>query len=351
MKYILLFIILAVALPIFGQKATALKFDEFADYPAELVSPLYDRAKRFDERLRREPAASRGVVVYYNARKGKYPLEGGKEWAKSALSWISSSWDEPKRQIETVDGGYREYRTLEFWIVPAGAEMPRPTPSFKSSDLVYCPEINVAGDGFGRTRTESLNFSVVVKGAPENLKYSLEWSVSAGRIVDGQGTNRIAVDLSNTDAEKVTASVIVKGLSPECGPHAFATTGIGLFPRIIDEFPMVPYSEIAARMDAVFLMLNSDPTARSNIIIYGSRNGLKSKKEFFFVSNNLRKYIAFRRYDPGRVTIVDGGFRERMWVEVYLVPTGVEPPRPTPTLNGDFVEEPAKKIVGKRKKQ
>jgi hypothetical protein len=38
-----------------------------------------------------------------------------------------------------------------------------------------------------------------------------------------------------------------------------------------------------------------------------------------------------------------------MMVEFYLVPAGVEPPKPTPTLDAGFVVQP-KKTVRKRKK-
>jgi hypothetical protein len=40
------------------------------------------------------------------------------------------------RRIATIDGGYREEPLFDFWIVPRGAEPPRPEPTLKTSDIV-----------------------------------------------------------------------------------------------------------------------------------------------------------------------------------------------------------------------
>jgi hypothetical protein len=83
------------------------------------------------------------------------------------------------------------------------------------------------------------------------------------------------------------------------------------------------------------------------IVIYGSRQG--NKKDTAWVIRNIQQSISFLKLDTSRIKIVDGGFREEMWVEVYLLPAGIEPPKPTPTLNGDFVVEPKRKVTKRRK--
>jgi hypothetical protein len=328
-------------------KNSALKFDEFSDFPAETVSPLYDRTERFAKRMKREPLSTKAVVIFYNQRKGKYPLESGKEWGYRAGNYLNNSFKIPEVRVAVIDGGYRDFPTLEFWIVPKDAEMPTPTPAFTKNEIIYCPEINVAGDGFRHDRNEPLKFSVAINGAGTNESLPLEWSVSAGKIISGQGTNQIQIDLSETDASKITAAVLVKGLAPECDCHAYNSTVVGFYPYKIDEFPHVPYSEIVARMDAYFVQLANEPTMTGYIIIYGSRQG--KKRDVARVTKSLRDMMAFRRYDTSRVTIVDGGLREEMWVEVYLVPPGSEPPKPTPTLNSDFAVEPKVKPSKKRR--
>ncbi len=40
-------------------------------------------------------------------------------------------------RVAAVDGGFREEPTYEFWIVPVGAEAPRPSPTIERKDIVY----------------------------------------------------------------------------------------------------------------------------------------------------------------------------------------------------------------------
>lgn len=40
-------------------------------------------------------------------------------------------------RLATIDGGFREHPAFEFWIVPDGAEAPRPTPTIDRKDIVY----------------------------------------------------------------------------------------------------------------------------------------------------------------------------------------------------------------------
>jgi hypothetical protein len=38
-------------------------------------------------------------------------------------------------RIVTIDGGYREQPTTEFWIVPDGASPPQPSPTIAPSEI------------------------------------------------------------------------------------------------------------------------------------------------------------------------------------------------------------------------
>jgi len=45
----------------------------------------------------------------------------------------------PAQKLGTYDGGFREQPTFELWIVPDGAESPRPTPTIDRKDIVFPP--------------------------------------------------------------------------------------------------------------------------------------------------------------------------------------------------------------------
>jgi hypothetical protein len=346
MKKLPLLWILLFTFPLFAQdKPVALKFDEVTDYLAERFSLFYKRADRFGERLRIEPKNKNVVIIYYNPRKGTYPLETSRELAEHISSY--KLYFVEKERIKLVDGGYREYPTLEFWIAPPGAEIPAPTPTFTKDEIVYCPEINVAGDGFRKDRRQPLKFSVVIKGEAPDSKLSLEWNVSAGKIIKGQNTNQIEIDLSETNDKFISASVQVSGLHPECDNRKFASTQVGFFPYKVDEIGFTPYSDVSARLDGFLMELNAEPSSTAYIIIYASRDG--DKKTVARYHKTIHNLIEIRRFDISRITIVEGGFREEFAIEFYLIPAGAEPPKPTPTFDSSFVVQP-KKVIKKRKK-
>jgi hypothetical protein len=328
-------------------KAIALKFDEFSSIPDKYPSPLIERGNRLAKQFLKSPKTSRAVIIYYNQRKDKFPLSRGKEWADYTVGIMVNGYDIPKERILLIDGGYRQYATLEYWIAPPGAELPKPSPTIDTDETVVCPEINAAGSGFQKDRTGTLRFSVAIRDEKPGAELGLEWNVSAGKIVKGQGTNQIEVDLSETEAATISAAVEVKGLHPECDNSDFTTTQVGFFPYKFDEFAHVPYSDLAARLHGFMGLVSDEPTARGHIIIYAGRDG--SRKNVAWVTRNINQWIKFRHFDRSRMTIVDGGFREEMTVEFYLVPAGVADPKPAPTLDPAFV--PAPKKAGPKSKK
>ncbi len=365
MKELTLLWVLIFTFQLFAQNNNvALKFDEFSylqnQYGTYYSSPKisdYDRTIRFAQEVTKHKD-SNAYVIFYNQRKGKYPLDKATTESQEVVRFLTNKpkytdyRPNPKYPISperviVIDGGYREEATLEFWIVPQNAEPPKPTPTFSLSEIAVCPEINVAGDGFRKDRNQPLKFSVAIKDEEPNSKLSLEWSVSVGKIIKGQNTNQIEVDLSETNDKFISASVQVKGLHPECENHDFASTRVDSYPYKIDEFSHILYSELSARFDGFMFYLIDEPNSTGYMIIYGSRDG--NKKDVARMVKMTNQIMVFRRYDSSRVIIVDGGYREEMMIEFYVVPAGVEPPKPTPTLDSSFVVPP-KKIVKKRKR-
>jgi hypothetical protein len=59
--------------------------------------------------------------------------------------------------------------------------------------------------------------------APE---VTYQWTVTAGTIVEGQGTNSVKVDTKNLAGKTVTATVKVGGIDPACNSTASCTTEV-----------------------------------------------------------------------------------------------------------------------------
>jgi hypothetical protein len=91
---------------------------------------LYDRGELepFAEALRSDPAA-RGLIVAYAERRDARGAD--RRLAARRKLTLVKSFPVAASRVVAVGGGRREKRTLELWIVPPGAEPPKPTPDAK----------------------------------------------------------------------------------------------------------------------------------------------------------------------------------------------------------------------------
>jgi hypothetical protein len=124
-----------VSLLMSGEK-TALPFDRFVviergDHPVAeyyFATPYVDDAgiyAYFAEALRRDPGL-RGCVIGYTWRRGS--LAASRRIASRAKLTIAKSHAVDLSRVVALGGGRRDYKTVELWLVPPGAELPRPTP-------------------------------------------------------------------------------------------------------------------------------------------------------------------------------------------------------------------------------
>lgn len=122
-----------------------------------------------------------------------------------------------------------------------------------------------------------------------------------------------------------------------------------------DEFGLVYCCELGARADFARIKQHENPGSKVHVIFYSGRKheGWKTdrrtgKKEPALVDpvrNEYRaflrefmKRIMFQRLGAENLVIRDGGFRERLTVEIWLVPEGAASPELTPTVNAEEVK-------------
>lgn len=79
----------------------------------------------FYNQLLTEPNAQ-AYLIFYRGRRGS--LTQNQSYAKNYLDLRGGLLSE---RIKAVYGGYRENPTMELWIVPGGAEFPKPTPTYR----------------------------------------------------------------------------------------------------------------------------------------------------------------------------------------------------------------------------
>lgn len=130
----------------FEDASVARKYDEYYwdaphDLPGSFGTEYSDSLEGFADALRKQPKAIAYIIGYaeyellpredQNRRGTRARIDPpgtvGKELGhkRSRLNKLGI----PATRIKTVNGGYRNWRSLELWILPRGALAPIPTPN------------------------------------------------------------------------------------------------------------------------------------------------------------------------------------------------------------------------------
>lgn len=160
---------------------------------------------------------------------------------------------------------------VEFWRVPPGANNPlcrycEPVPE----DV--CPRVMVSGPAGITNPGDSFHFTATIDKAPSN-PIDYRWTVSTGSIVDGQGTDKIRVDVDweAVDGITVTATVEVLGLAKEC-PNTYSLTAGVSHTRpaaVLEDEYSTSISRIDnARLLAFVVEMNKSPSSFAYVYEY-----------------------------------------------------------------------------------
>ena len=158
------------------------------------------------------------------------------------------------------------------------------------------------------------------------LTLTYNWSVSAGTISSGQGTSTITVDTANLGGQTVTATVSLGGADPSCtGTTASCSVTITApAPPAVkfDEYGNIKFNDEKARLDNYAIQLQNQPGSTATIIVYGSCGGEAQTR-----GDRAKDYLVNTRgIEAGRITVVDGGCRSDLTVQLWIVPAGATAP-------------------------
>ena len=219
--------------------------------------------------------------------------------------------------VEVNDGNQHTVSgtaTVTVAVCPGCEKPPPPCPTVS----VSCPSDIDAG--------QPITFTASVTGGDANATLTYNWSVSAGTISSGQGTSTITVDTTNAGGQSVTATVSIGGADPSCtGTTASCTTGVKppQKPALkFDEYGNIKFNDEKARLDNYAIQLQNDPTSTGTIIVYGSCEGEAQQR-----GDRAKDYLVNTRgIEAGRITVIDGGCRTDLTVQLWVVPSGATAP-------------------------
>ena len=174
---------------------------------------------------------------------------------------------------------------------------------------------------------QPITFTASVSGGDSASTFTYNWSVSAGTISSGQGTSTITVDTNGLAGQSVTATVSIGGADPSCtGTTASCTTGVKP-PKPVsqkfDEYGNIRFNDEKARLDNYAIQLQNQPGSAGTIIVYGTCTGEGQQR-----GDRAKDYLVNTRgIEAGRITVVDGGCRSDLTVQLWIVPAGADAPQ------------------------
>jgi hypothetical protein len=217
------------------------------------------------------------------------------------------------------------FRAITYIVGLIILSMLFPTSHTKSSvSSNQCPTITVECISDNDCCNSPFEFVAHINGKRPTDKPVYKWSISAGEIVSGQGTSYIKVDAARFPGQFVTATVEIDDLEPGCANTASVTQTICHSPasRLFDQYGNISFTKEKSRLDVFANQLNEMPGAQGYLIAYNdSRKRAERAKQYLVDKHNV---------EAERIVVVEGGTREDLTIELYIVPTGANPPSANP---------------------
>lgn len=165
-------------------------------------------------------------------------------------------------------------------------------------------------------------------GVPANVTPAYNWSVSAGTIIEGQGTSTIKVDTTGLAGQTVRATLSMGGYTLECSADCAVTIPLPkLNSRKFDDFLNIARNDEKARLDNLVIELQNDPTATAYVIVYPGRTSKRGDVQHH--SSRIVEYLVHSRgLDERRIVTLFGSPRDQLKVELWVTPQGATPPTP-----------------------
>ena len=234
------------------------------------------------------------------------------------LAGLTPGYHKASLDIHSVgsDGSCQAFSSVSVLVNPCGAVQP------------VCPALEISCPTDVAVNQPLTFTSRYSGGVPANVTPAYNWTVSAGTIIAGQGTDTIKVDTTGLGGQTVRASLSMGGYNLECAADCAVTIPL---PRLsnkkFDEFPDISRNDEKARLDNFGIELQNDPTATGYVIVYPGRSSKRGEVQYH--ANRVVDYLVnSRNLDKSRIVTLVGPARNELFVELWITPQGATPPNP-----------------------
>jgi hypothetical protein len=221
--------------------------------------------------------------------------------------------------VDVDDGDVNCVAFSSISVVVLDCPPPPPERPVCPSVSVSCPE--------AATENAPVTFTANLSGGTAGITPTYNWTISAGRIISGQGTPSITVDTTGLAGQTVRATVDIGGFGMPCPASCAVAIPIMNKPHKFDEYYDIARNDEKARLDNYAIELQQQPGSQGYVIVYPSRKAGGSAAQAR--AQRIVDYLVNTRgLDSHRVVTIMGPAREDWLFELWVVPEGAPPPVP-----------------------
>ena len=269
-------------------------------------------------RLKANAVSPGGFPIQYKWTTTNGTISGEGPEVTWNLAGLKPGYHKASLDIRSVgsEGSCQAFSSVSVLVNPCVAVQPV-CPAIE----IVCPT-NIALD-------QPLTFtSRYTGGVPANVTPAYNWTVSAGTIISGQGTDTIKVDTTGLAGQTIRASLSMGGYNLECSGDCGVSIPLPKpINRKFDEFPDISRNDEKARLDNFGIELQHDPTATAYVVVYPGRSSKRSEVQHH--ANRIVEYLVHSRgLDQRRIVTLVGPAKDQLKVELWVTPQGATPPNP-----------------------
>lgn len=195
------------------------------------------------------------------------------------------------------------------------------------SPLTTCATVDLDGPSEAEPGTQVV-FKIRITGPIHTTRPDFNWTVSAGTITTGQGTQEITVDTVGLGGQEITVTAELSGAPPGCKASFSRTTQVKPPPivcfRPFDEYGDIRFEDEKARLDNFAIQITNDPLSIGQLLMFAGRETYKDEAAERLA--RAKSYIVnVRGVDQNRILTNDCGFREDLSIRLIIVPAGIAP--------------------------
>lgn len=271
---------------------------------------------------------ARGARVQLDAR-ASFPTGTGARYSWSASGGrIEGSGPNPTWDLTGLEPGY--YKAfVEIGDVADCVAFSEVAVLVKCQPPV-CPHIYISCPD-RMTPNQPVTFSANVAGGFPSITPVYNWTVSAGRIISGEGTSSITVDTTGLKGgQSIQATLTMPGYDAlDCSQ----TCLVQIPPeppscRPFDQFANIARNDEKARLDNYAIELQNDPSSTAYVFVYPGQRG-KAGEVQQHITRVVDYLVNSRGIDQRRIVTRVGPTRTNLIVELFICPEGAKAPTPS----------------------